>query len=78
MGWRNKQNGDDTQTRSRTHPTHSYALEVKVADQTVDGRGFLYSQNFDRPCISLASQSLVVALLVIKPLVRLATLSQSA
>jgi len=78
MGWRNKQNSDDAQTRSSAPATHSCALKAKDADQTVDGRGFLYSQNFDRPCISLAPQSFVATLLVIKPLLGLATLSLPA
>ena len=34
------------------------AARANAADRTVDGRGFLYSKNFERPCVSLLSQVL--------------------
>jgi hypothetical protein len=61
MGWWNKQNGDAALTHSNTCQAPVYEAKANIADQTVDCRGFLYSKNYDRPCISHTSQVLVIA-----------------
>lgn len=61
MGWWNKQNGDAALTHSNTYQPPVYEVKANIADQTVDCRGFLYSKNYDRPCISNTPQVLVIA-----------------